>query len=147
MAKLLRRVKKLVEHFKQSTKETYLLCDKKTLLDLPQHELIQLCETRWNFMLQRVKEQQPALCSVLLESKDKAVRSLFPDASEWNLLEDLVAVLEPFKEATKAMSGSNYPTISMISPLLYQICEVTLKINENDHLNLKKNQRKHAGGL
>ena len=73
-------------------------------------------------MLQRVKEQQPALCSVLLESKDKAVCSLFPDGPEWNLLEDLVTVLEPFEEATKALSGSNYPTISIISPLLYQVC-------------------------
>ena len=63
-------------------------------------------------MLQRVKEQQPALCSVLLESKDKVVHSLFPDGPEWNLLEDLVAVLEPFEEATKALSGSTYPTIS-----------------------------------
>ena len=54
-------------------------------------------------MLQRVKEQQQALCSVLLESKDKVVRSLFPDGPEWNLLEDLVAVLEPFEEATKAL--------------------------------------------
>ena len=89
-------------------------------------------------MLQRVREQQPAFCSVLLESKDKVVRSLFPDGPEWNLLEDLVGVLEPFEEATKAMSGSNYPTISMISPLLYQVCEVTLKVNEDDNVNLKR---------
>ena len=89
-------------------------------------------------MLQHIKEQQPALCSVLLESKDKAVCSLFPDGPEWNLLEDPVAVLEPFKEATKALSGSTYPTISMINPLLYQVCEVTLKINEDDNMNLKK---------
>ena len=89
-------------------------------------------------MLQRVKEQQPALCSVLLESKYKAVRSLFPDGPEWNLLEDLVTVLEPFEEATKALSGSNYPTISMISPLLYQVCKVTLKVNEDKNVNLKR---------
>ena len=88
-------------------------------------------------MLQCVKEQQPALCSVLFESRDKTVRSLFPDGSEWNLLEDLVAVLEPFEEATKAMSGSNYPTINMISPLLYQICKVTLKVKD-DNANLKR---------
>ena len=128
VAWLLGRVKKLAEHFKRSTKETYLLHDKQILLDIPQHELIQQCDTRWNstlYMLQRVKEQQPALCSVLLESKDKAVRSLFPDGPEWNLLEDLVAVLEPFEEATKAMSGSNYPTISMISQLVYQVCGKT----------------------
>ena len=89
-------------------------------------------------MLQRVKEQQPALCSVLLESKDKAVHSLFPDGPEWNLLEDLVTVLEPFEEATKALSGSNYPTINMIGPLLYQVCKVTLKVNEDDNVNLKR---------
>ena len=75
---------------------------------------------------------------MLLESKDKAVRSLFPDGPEWNLLEDLVTVLEPFEEATKALSGSNYPTISMISPLLYQVCKVTLKVNEDDNVNLKR---------
>ena len=141
VARLLGRVKKLVEHFKRSTKETYALRDKQILLDILQHELIQQCDTRWNstlYMLQRVKEQQPALCSVLLESKDKVVRSLFPDGPEWNLLEDLVAVLEPFEEATKALSGSTYPTISMISPLLYQVCEVTLKVNEDDNMNLKK---------
>ena len=74
VARLLGRVKKLVEHFKRSTKETYLLRDKQILLDIPQHELIQQCDTRWNstlYMLQRVREQQPALCSVLLESKVK----------------------------------------------------------------------------
>jgi len=49
-----------------------------------------------------------------------------------------MAVLEPFEEATKAMSGSNYPTISMISPLLYQVCEVTLKVKEDINANLKK---------
>ena len=87
-------------------------------------------------MLQRVKEQQPALCSVLHESKDKAVHSLFPDGP---LLEDLVAVLEPFEGATKAFS--TYPTISMISPLLCQVCEVTLKVNEDDNRNLKKSRK------
>ena len=89
-------------------------------------------------MLQHVKEQQPALCTVLLKSKDKAFHSLFPDGPEWNLLEDLVAILEPFEEVTKALSGSNYPTISMISPLLYQVCKVTLKVNEDDNVNLKR---------
>ena len=89
-------------------------------------------------MLQHVKEQQPALCRVLLESKDKDVHPLFSDEPKQNLLEHPVADLEPFKEATKALSGSTYPTISMINPLLYQVCEVTLKVNENDNMNLKK---------
>ena len=49
-----------------------------------------------------------------------------------------MTVLEPFEEATKALSGSNYPTISMIGPLLYQVCKVTLKVNEDDNVNLKR---------
>ena len=51
-----------------------------------------------------------------------------------------MTVLEPFEEATKALSfsGSNYPTISMISPLLYQVCKVTLKANEDDNVSLKR---------
>ena len=35
-------------------------------------------------------------------------------------------------------SGSNYPIISIISSLLYQVCEVTLKISEDDNVNLKR---------
>ena len=35
------RIKRFVEHFKRSTKETYLLRDKQILLDLPHYELIQ----------------------------------------------------------------------------------------------------------
>ena len=75
---------------------------------------------------------------MLLESKYKAVCSLFPDGPEWNLLEDLVTVLETFEEANKALSGSNYPTITMISPLLYQVCKVTLKVNKDNNVNLKR---------
>ena len=37
VAWLLGQIKKLVEHFKRSTRETYLLRDKQILLDLPQH--------------------------------------------------------------------------------------------------------------
>jgi len=78
-------------------------------------------------MLQLVKEQQPALFSVLFENRNKAVHSVFPDGSEWNLLDDLVAVLEPFEEATKAMSGSNYPTISItLEPIILQILNIML---------------------
>jgi len=58
-----------------------------------------------------------------------------------------VTVLEPFEEAIKAVTGSNYPTINMISPLLYQICEIARKINENDNLNLKISKKPCWGTL
>ena len=109
------KVKKLVGHFRKPTKATYALLEKQILLNAPQYELVQQCDTRWNstlYMLQWVREQQPALCAVLLECKDgAATHCLFPVGPEWTLMEELTAVLEPFEEATKAMSGYNYPTV------------------------------------
>ena len=47
-------------HFKKSTKDTYSLRDKQAMLQLPCHELIQDCVTRWGStlaMLERLMEQ------------------------------------------------------------------------------------------
>ena len=49
--KTLARCKKLVEHFKKSTKETYKLREKQEMLQLPNHQLIQDCPTRWGSTL------------------------------------------------------------------------------------------------
>ena len=49
--RLLWRVKKLIEHFRKSTKATYALREKQVLLNIPQHELVQQCDTRWNSTL------------------------------------------------------------------------------------------------
>ena len=65
------------------------------------------------------------MCIECYLKADKVVCSLFPNGFEWNLLEDLVAILKPFEEIINDMSGSKYPTICMTSPLLCQVCEVT----------------------
>ena len=121
VARVLSRVRKLGCHFHKSTKETYTLREKQTLLQIPQHQLVQECETRWNstfLMLERILEQ-PAICAVLTENKDRSVRSLFPDSSEWIVIEELVGVLKPFYDTTTFFSGSKYPTFSCLAPLLY----------------------------
>ena len=51
VSRLVGKVKKLVEHFRKSTKETYALHAKQALLQIPEYELIQQCETRWNSTL------------------------------------------------------------------------------------------------
>ena len=83
-------MKKLVEHFQRFLKATYALRGKQALLDVKKHELIQKVATRWGLtyaMLERVAEQQACLCAV-------------PDTHEWTLIEELIAVLEPFVKAT-----------------------------------------------
>jgi hypothetical protein len=77
--RVLGQCKKLVEHFKKSTKEKYKLREKQEMLKLPQHKLIQDCVTRWGStlgMLESLMEQQAAIAAVLKEGK---VRHLMPE--------------------------------------------------------------------
>ena len=56
---ILGRVHKLVEHFHKSTNTMYALRQKQQLLGIPEHALVQQCETRWSLafaMLERVVE-------------------------------------------------------------------------------------------
>ena len=137
---VLGKVKRLVAHFQRSNNETYALREKQAVLQLPKHELIQECVTRWSScyrMLERVLEQRQALYAVLLENKEKHVRALLPDAGEWGVIEDLISILKPFSDATQVLSGSKYATISLLAPVLYKLIHVTLKVEGKDSTILK----------
>ena len=108
------------------------------MLKLPQHKLIQECVTRWGstlHMLQRLMEQQAAIAAVLMEGN---MRHLMPESAEWTVIEELAEILEPFQQATEAMSGVKYPTVSTIKPLLYKLLEKTLKASETDSTTVKE---------
>jgi len=85
-------------------------------------------------MLERIKKLQQPLCAVLLDSP-REVRSLLPDGDEWTVIEKLLDVLKPFHKATKAMSSS---TLNMLSPLLYQLKVLVLKVFEKDSQTTKQ---------
>lgn len=70
-------------------------------------------------MLERSVEQQPAICSAVL---DKAVRKSVKDIamltdSELKLAEELIELLNRLKTMTTLMSSETSPTSSMILPL------------------------------
>ena len=81
------RCKRLVTHFNHSSKSTYLLNQKQINLNLLQHSLIQDVSTRWNstyYMVERVVEQQQALCAALLELRKG---DLMPSDQEFTAME------------------------------------------------------------
>ena len=136
--RVLGRCKKLVTHFKKSTKETYKLREKQEMLQLPQHMLIQDCVTRWGStlaMLERLMEQQAPIAAVLMDGK---VRHLMPEGEEWSVIEVLVDILKPFQQATEAMGAVSYPTLSTVKPLLYKLVNRTLEVKENDTVVAKE---------
>jgi len=91
-------------------------------------------------MIQHVQEQQSAICAVLAESKDRTIHSLLPENEGWGIIEDLLNVLKPFCDGTTIMSGSIYPTFSLLIPLLHKLLGVTLKVKEDDSEVYKKYQ-------
>ena len=126
------RCKKLVEHFKKSTKETYKLREKQEMLKLPQHKLIQDCVTHWGSilaLLTRLMEQQAAIADVSMEGK---VWHLIPVKEEWPVIELLVDILKHFQQTTEAMGGVKYPHH------VYTLPERTLKIADSDTATTKQ---------
>jgi len=121
---VLGRCKKLVSHFKKSTKETYKLREKQSMLNLPTRTY---CVTRWGStlsMLERLMEQQAAIATVFVEGR---VRRLMPEGDDWVLIESLVSILNPFQLATEMMEGSKYPTLSTAKPIIHKLITRTFQ--------------------
>ncbi|NXX76364.1 ZBED1 protein, partial [Urocolius indicus] len=133
LCSLLARCRKLVEYFQQSTVAMYMLSEKQKQQNVLHCMLVSDRVSWWGStlaMLQRLKEQQFVIAAVLVEDSNN--HHLMLEASEWNTIEGLVELLQPFKQVAEMMSASKYPTISMVKPLLHMLLNTTLNIKEND---------------
>ena len=95
-------------------------------------------------MIVRLCEQQAAIGAVLHSRRDLLHLEHLP--SEWRLLEDLINVLEPFKDATTYLSSESYPTVSALGPLLSQMKEA-IQVSNTDSEAIKKVKRAIIGDL
>ncbi|CAK6949708.1 zinc finger BED domain-containing protein 1-like [Scomber scombrus] len=113
------RLKATALHFNKSTTDSYLLESKQKLLGVKPAKLINDCATRWNStydMVCRAAEQQAPVAAVIMEKK---LGHLELSTNEWTLMEQVRAVLKPFKVATEALSTDRFPTASAVLPLKY----------------------------
>ncbi|XP_018419629.1 PREDICTED: zinc finger BED domain-containing protein 1 [Nanorana parkeri] len=133
LAGLLSRCRKLVEYFQQSSVARYMLCEKQKQQNMLTCMLIS-DKVSWCgstlAMLQCLKEQQFMIAGVLVEDSNN--HHLMLEASDWNSIESLVDLLQPFKQVTEMLSMSKYPTISMVKPLLHMLLNTSLNIKETD---------------
>ena len=73
---------------------------------------------------------QHAALYVVLE-KSHGVRYFLPDSEERTITEELNCVLKPFHRTTTAMSAALYPTLSILSPVLYKLLDIVFKVKED----------------
>lgn len=114
------KAKKITNHFRHSRIQTKKLSDMETQFGMQQLKLKQECPTRWNskfHMIQRLLAVKAPLSAVLIN--DTKVANLTP--AEWKTAENLVAVLAKLENVTALMSGSKYPTVSMVIPTLNEL--------------------------
>lgn len=95
--------------------------------------------TRWGStykMIERILEQQQAICAVLAEDRKNWYR--MPSDQEISCLEAVVTVLKPLSNFTDALSGESCITISAVRPLLQHITDGILAETTSDCLIVKE---------
>ena len=116
----------LVEHFKKSELACTKLKNKQKQMGTKENMLVQDVCTRWNStyaMLSRLQKQRWPVTATLSDpavtQRGKHYLDLKPE--QWNLIEELNQVLEPFESATVFLSGQQYVTLSALPHLLHKL--------------------------
>lgn len=111
--------RRLVTHFNHSglAQEKLLAIQKE--LNLPQHQLVQDINTRWNstyYMAARLVEQKRAISLYVVEHETLTNLTI----QQWGLLEQCINLLKPFEEITK-ITSSGVSCISEVIPHVYAL--------------------------
>ena len=117
--------RKIVGHFKHSPLAYCRLNEIQQSLGIPQHHLKQDEPTRWNstlYMLQSMLKQKVSLATY------DAIPHLSPN--HWDIVEKIVAVLNPVEEITQSIS-TEVASVSLIIPFI-RAFRRTLEDDNND---------------
>ena len=80
-------------------------------------------------MAERVLNQQQPICATLMELKKG---DLMSTVGELKTLEHFIKVMKPFVKITEALGAEKWVTISSLTPLLYKILNVYLKVSSDN---------------
>ena len=124
---LIASCRKLVGHFRHSSKACSALKNIQTELSVPQRKLVQDVQTRWNstfYMLRRILDEKRALTVYCADNNLEPL-----NLNQWTLIGSLVNLLEPFEEITRAMS-LNLALISEVIPTITTLLKFLSKEQE-----------------
>lgn len=145
---LLARCRRLVDYFQQSVVAAYMLQERLKQQGRSAGALVGErpgCWTATLTMLQRLRENQPAVTSVLLEDANN--QALLLAAGEWALLDGLLQLLRALRSAADMFCGSACPSISMLKPVLHMLLSTALRRRDGDPAELLDARRAVAGAL
>ncbi|CAG8623251.1 18842_t:CDS:2 [Gigaspora rosea] len=109
-------------------------------------DVIKDVDTRWNstfYSIERLVHLRPAIMQLYLTLNNHTLRkvrrgaetmsSFLSSEEEFELLKELIEILSPFDEATEFLSGSKYPTLGFMTPMLEELaCRLKYFTGQND---------------
>ena len=113
------------------------------LLGIKEEQLKLPCRISWEFicdMFNSLVRNEKAIERAIKDETLSTTRQLSPD--DWNNIEWLINLLEPFNMAAILMSPGQIFTISMIRPLMHRIIKHFLEIKDDDSLLIKNFKEK-----
>ena len=106
-------------------------------MNVPKHHLVQDVVTHWNstfLMFQRLLEQRWVVYAVLHDERgsQSQYKHLLLKEEQWNLMEQMVAVLEPLQIATTALCETKIVSCFLIYPVINGLLKNHLVPGEGD---------------
>ncbi|CAM4503155.1 unnamed protein product [Leuciscus chuanchicus] len=138
VSKSIDAARRVVSHFRHSAVATCALRKRQEQLGIRPNKLQTDCAVRWNstyIMIQRLFEQRIAVQSVLADetvTKPAIQKSLALRASHWEMLEQLIPVLQPLAKATEIMCAELHVGLSFIFPVIFNMISTTLRVEASD---------------
>ena len=127
ISNLLRRVRFFIKKLRCSPQQRNLYELQCKAANLSCKMLILDVKTRWNstfYMIERLIEQKRAVeywLSTNPECGKIKMGYLKPSDDEWKLLEEIMIHLKVFEESSRLLSGSKYPTLSLVMPAYIEL--------------------------
>ena len=112
-------------------------------MNVPKHHLIQYVVTHWNstvLMFQRLLEQRWVVYAVLHDERgsQSKYKQLHLKEEQWNLMDQMVTVLEPLQIATTALCETEIVSCCLIYPVINELLKNHLVPGESDLPTVKR---------
>ncbi|CAA9993343.1 unnamed protein product [Nesidiocoris tenuis] len=133
---VLTKIKRIVNHFKSSTKSWNKLTECQSREGIsPPKKLINSMPTRWNsayYMVRRFVElETPIKMAIALITSDLPVLS----SIEWTVCRSLCVVLKPIEEMIQMLSKQKYPPASSVIIMINGLMELLLELRKRPDLS------------
>ncbi|XP_003425094.1 zinc finger BED domain-containing protein 1 isoform X2 [Nasonia vitripennis] len=135
VSKVLTNCRSIIGAIASNAEATNAFAVQEQLLGLEENMMIMDYPNVWTSTYTMLQQMIPRreVITMILSSMDGINENVLDlNDEQWQIINDLVEVLEPFKVTIITLSEEKMPLISLLKPLLWQLVSAHLKVKEED---------------